>query len=182
MKGTRTSRPCSSCLLAGLMLLLAGCADSGSEANAPGQQGPGEPPQQEQTTTLAFSLLEETAGEVVLDVTYLRPDNGAEPRMMELFVAIPEGFLLAGSEALESTTEAGKDLLVQAAEGSQLRLIIMSTKNLNTLDSGPLARLRLHQATGAAGKIEFIDRHPIFAPVEADKGVTLGEPLNVGGQ
>ena len=182
MKGTRTLARYAFFLLAGLVLLPAGCTDTGSEAGAPGQQVATEPTRQEQTTTLAFSLVEQTAGEVVLDIAYLRPDDGQGPRMMELYVGIPEGLSLAGSEALESTIGADKDLVVQEADGLELRLIIMSTKNLNTLDSGPLARLRLQRAAGATGKIEFIDRHPIFAPAEADRGVTLGEPLNAGGQ
>jgi hypothetical protein len=83
----------------------------------------------------------------------------------------PEGLTFERAEPLSAVQIASKQLIAQPSEG-HVRVIIMSPGNLNTLESGPLARF-VFQGTASAGAPRLRERTPYFAPLSANEGVTL---------
>lgn len=83
-----------------------------------------------------------------------------------------------GSEALSSVKLSGKDLIVQEHTVGVLRVIIMGTGNLNTLESGPLAKMSFEGRIEDGQSIFIQERRNYFAPANANLGITLGAPLS----
>ena len=157
---------------AALLLLLGACAEH------PAAPADAEPAAGGATLELVLAAPSgELPAESLVDLHFHRGDLAEAPRMMEVHLRLT-GLTHIESEPLSAATAAGKQLVVQEQEGATLRVVLYATGNTSRLDSGPLARLRLH---GAGGTVELLDRRPIFAPPEADAGVTLGAPLELGG-
>ena len=95
------------------------------------------------------------------------------PRLMELRVAY-DGPRFLGAEPLDAADAADKRLVVQD-EGETLRVVLISTSNLNPIDSGPLVRLRFE----GEGTVDLVGSPSIFA---ANDGLKLGDPLALGGR
>jgi len=172
----RTQRPGLTAWIAVVAAFLAlGCAQTESAAPEPTPT-----PATSQAATLELLPGGADAGAVSVDLYFTLGANQTAPRMMELFVEPSLGLDFVDGEALAATTSAGKDLTVQAQADGTVRVLIFATGNLNTLGSGPLARLRFAKPDGPAS-VALRDRRPVFAPPGADQGITLGAPLALGG-
>lgn len=129
--------------------------------------------------TLSLQVNSIDSEQVVVDL-YLNTKEVNKPRMVELFFEISDNFKLKSSEPLHAITAADKNLTVQSDEQGQVRTVILSTMNTNTIDSGSLVRYTFSY-DGGSGEIKFVDRRPVFAPLDADRGLTFGESLSLGG-
>jgi hypothetical protein len=72
---------------------------------------------------------------------------------------------------------------VQPQESGLLRVVIYGTQNLERLDSGPLAELAFTRLEAGNATVSVLARDPLFAPAEANQGVSLpDEPLVIQGE
>lgn len=156
---------------------LTGCVDDTETT----QSGPDKlVPEAEASSTLELALAFQKDGKVAVDLLFAKDEDKPGPRMMELFIRTSAGLTWVSSEVLSATTDAGKQLVVQAPADGTVRVLVFATDNLNRLESGPLARI-VFASGGENGNLEMLNQRPIFAPAEADWGITLGKPLTVGG-
>ena len=163
-----------------LLLLVCACAEQVAKAPAPEPTPSGEAAPGLAGTTLELRAAESEGADAVVDLHFTRGDSAKAPRMMELRLRL-HGLRYVSSEALSGVTTAGKELVVQDDEGV-LRTVVYATGNLNRLDTGPLVRYRLvREASAGEARVEILSQRPVFAPPEADLGVTLGPALDVGG-
>ena len=172
-----------------LLLLLCACSEQGkAPPSTPEEPAEAARPAGLTGATLELRAAEPTGDGAVVDLHFNRGDKAEAPRMMELRLRL-HGLRYVSSEALSAATAAGKQVVVQDDEGV-LRTVIYATGNLNRLDSGPLVRYRLSREASAKvgfadptgnARVEILEQRPIFAPPEADLGVTLGKPLELGG-
>ena len=167
-----------------------GCAggeDGRTGAATPTSKAPHAAPIESAPETLRLALVEQAKNELAVDLHYLRRDDQAGQRAVELHVSYPaETLALAGSEALAATTAAAKQLVAQD-QGGTLRVIVYGTASLAELDSGPLARLRFRRLAGGPATLAIdTARLPVFAPAPANEGLRFGAPLVIddsdGGQ
>ncbi len=115
-------------------------------------------------------------GEVAVTISYARPADEPAPRLAEFHFQVGSGLTFVRAEPLDAVVKAGKQLVAQVHPGNVLRLLIFSTANLNTLDSGPLATLVFQRTGTGPTTLDLLDQRPIFAPPEADLAVgPLGE-------
>ncbi len=167
-------------LAAALLALAALTTACDQHAGPPAGAPPGATIEEaDETLSLRFvSLVDDVA---TVDVSYLRRDTQAAPRMMELWLHVGADLAFVDAEPLEALELAGKELVVQPRDDGVLRLVVYAANNLATIDSGPIARLTLSTHSGqlsdAAVTIE--ERMPMFAPADANEGVLLGPPVVV---
>jgi hypothetical protein len=168
--------------LAGLLLLsaLPGCTDDPAGDENPVGVGTEDPTVPENLPTLALVQAWEQEDSVAVDLVYSPGQDAVGPRMMELYLQAAAGLKYASSEPLAAVEAAGKQLVVQAEDDGMVRTVIFATNNVDRLQAGPLARFIFLRQEGVR-RIELLDRHPIFAPADADTGLTLSEPLVIGG-
>ncbi len=160
------------------LLALAACAEPISEP-AP-TPSPGSPDAAD--TTLSFEVVSQSAAELVVDLHYRVPDGQEGPRAAELWLSHSASVSLAASEPLAAADRADKQVIVQPRAGDELRVVLLSTTSLARLASGPLVRLRFALTDPAAGvRLELLERMPLFAPAEANRGVRLPDPLVLEG-
>ena len=108
-----------------------------------------------------------------LTLHYFRRDGQVAPRAAELFVSYPAELSFVSARVGEALIVASKDLVVQTPRAGLLRVIVMSTGNLNTLSSGPLATLSWRGPRAALAAVRIQPRATYFAPADANLGVTL---------
>jgi hypothetical protein len=108
-----------------------------------------------------------------LTLHYFRRDGQVAPRAAELFVSYPAELSFVSARVGEALIVASKDLVVQTPRAGLLRVIVMSTGNLNTLSSGPLATLSWRGPSAALAAVRIQPRATYFAPADANLGVTL---------
>ena len=157
---------------------LALCLTACAETPAPAPPVAPAPATASTDATLSLAVGAETPTEAAVDLLYVRDPAKPGPRMMELHLKLMGDLHYLHAERLAAAEAAGKDLVVQDAKDGTLRVILYTTANTNRLAPGPLARLWFSHG---AGTVSLIEQSPIFAPPEADLGVTLGGPLTLGG-
>ena len=160
-------------LAAACAIVMSACAEAPepAPAAAPAATAP-------TAATLTLVSGEATATEVAVDLHYARDPARPGPRMMELHLRVTGDLAYLHAERLAAAEAAGKDLTVQPRDDGTLRVLLFTTTNVNRLGPGPLARLWFARG---AGTVTLLEQSPIFAPPEADLGVTLGQPLTLGG-
>ena len=170
------------CGLAGVLLALAipGCADGPADQELPAGSGNLEPVAAENLPTLFLVLAYAQEDSVAVDLVYSPKEGQSGPRMVELFLQVGSGLTYASSTPLAAVDSAGKQLVVQPTDDGLVRTVIFATNNLERLQAGSLVRYIFLRGTGPH-HVELLDRHPIFAPADTEKGLTLGEPLIIGG-
>ncbi|MEW5847246.1 MAG: hypothetical protein AB2A00_00480 [Myxococcota bacterium] len=77
------------------------------------------------------------------------PPTTVPPRMVEAWLEVEEGWRMTSSQAGRVAQEADKSVRVQERNG-RLRVVVLSSGNLNTLANGPLALLALEGDGGSA--------------------------------
>ena len=165
------------------LLPLSGCA-----ANAPvgtentEQSAPETPREVSQEVTLALVAQAQTPAGASVTLRFERKDNLDGPRAVEAFVHHSEHLKLASSQPGLAAQEAGKQVIVQEREPGMLRVIVYASTNLNTLDSGALAELEFERVTPGEAVVDFISDKVSLAPADAARGMTLSEPLILGGR
>jgi hypothetical protein len=173
--------------LPALLLLAGACAEPAREA-PPAAPTEAAPAAGLGAATLELRAAESEGDDALVDLHFTRGDKADAPRMMELRLRL-NGLRYVSAEALSAATAAGKEVVVQDDEGV-LRTVVFATSNLNRLDTGPLVRYRLakvgfadpaREASAGKASVEIQSLRPVFAPPEADIGVTLGAPLDLGG-
>lgn len=125
----------------------------------------------ESTPTLRLNQLSQEGAKTDFELLYHKRDGQVSPRTAELFISYSEQLEYIAAERGQALIVADKDLIIQKTTDGVLRVVIMSTTNLNHLDSGELARLSFQ---GPKNSQVFIqERRSYFAPVEANIGVTI---------
>ncbi|MBM4318875.1 MAG: hypothetical protein FJ125_02705 [Deltaproteobacteria bacterium] len=162
------------CLLLAVLGLCA-CAPAALEPPPPAPSSPG-------GATLALELAAQDDGAIVVDLRYARRPEQAGPRVVELYLGLSDNLGFAAAEPGEAAIRAGKQLTVQPGADGTLRTVLLSPSSVAQIDSGLLARYRLTRRSPGPARVEILDRTPVFAPVEANEGVVLGDPLPVGGR
>lgn len=181
MKHLKKTLLCLTLLGPLVSMAVAGCGSGG--APEPGGDAPPavESPGSGAGVTLSLALRQEDAASAVVEVGYARSPGREGPRVMEVHLGLPSGVTLAASEPLDAARAAGKQVVVQTEPEGRLRVVVFSPTSLERVDSGPLVRLALQRAPGAAGAVSFLPELPVFAPLETNEGVVFGEPVTVGG-
>jgi hypothetical protein len=156
--------------------LLGACGTGEAPSSSPPASGAAALPPE----TLALVLVEAGKTQLVVDLVYHRPEGAPGPRMMELYMSLSAGLGLVSGEAGEAAARAGKEVTVQQKDAGVLRTVLMATTNLHELESGSLVRYRLDRL-GAQQRLELLPEDPVFAPPEANQGLSFGAPLVVGG-
>lgn len=123
--------------------------------------------------TLLLKRSTEIDGLTKVALHYHKREGQVAPRTAEIFISHPEGLVLLNSEKGDVLQSAMKDLIVQEPNSGVLRVIIMGTGNLNTLESGVLAHLTLQGNLSADDELFIQERRQYFAPANANIGVTL---------
>lgn len=123
-----------------------------------------------------LTLVPKDGGAVSL--RYVRGKQG--PRVVELMLQSSDELKLTQHEAGPATLGAGKDLHVQDKGNGQIRLLILSSSNVNELESGELATLRFTKSDASRkGRLEILTGRPMFAPQEAQEGLSVGDPIEL---
>lgn len=163
---------------------VAGCERSTSGPGSPGSGEEASGPDPESTEALpdepTIQLVEvrRDAGRVTVDLHYTPSDDMAGPREAELWLGHSPSLSYASSEPLEAAEAAGKDVHVQERDG-KLRTVLLAT-NVTRIREGPLVRYHFEHTGGEPAKVWLLERMPIFAPREANRGLHLPEPLVIG--
>lgn len=95
---------------------------------------------------------------------------------MELFVEYPEQFNYESASAGPVLQQANKELIVQTPEPGRLRIVALSAASAAELASGKLLTLRF-SGDAAGGAVRFAEQTQVFAPLAANEGLLMGEPL-----
>lgn len=123
--------------------------------------------------TLSIQQINQTGPNTEFSLLYHKRDGQVSPRTAELFVSYSEQMEYMTSKRGQAIIMANKDLIVQKPTDGVLRVIIMSTGNLNHLESGELARLSFRGHGNQGHQIFIQERRSYFAPAEANIGVTI---------
>ena len=127
----------------------------------------------ESTPTLRIKQLSQEGVKTDFELLYHKRDGQVSPRTAELFISYSEQLEYIAAERGQALIVADKDLIIQKPNDGVLRVIIMSTGNLNHLDSGELARLSFQGPRDENSQIFIQERRSYFAPAEANIGVTV---------
>ncbi len=169
--------------LAGLgALLLLACQG----APAPSEGPPASEPESAAeaslaNTTLELTVLDQSEDTLSVRLDFNRRSDKQGPRVAEILLRLSDNLRFVSAEAQDAVTTAGKELVAQAKDGGVVRLVIFGTTSLSELESGPLARLEFRKTGAGKATLSVLPEMPIFAPVEANQGLLLPEPLVVGG-
>ena len=125
--------------------------------------------------TLSIQQINQTGPNTEFSLIYHKRDGQVSPRTAELFVSYSEQMEYMTSKRGQAVITANKDLIVQKPTNGVLRVIIMSTGNLNHLESGELARLSFKGHGNQGHQIFIQERRSYFAPAEANIGVTIAD-------
>lgn len=130
--------------------------------------------------TLSFSVVEDAALGVVVDLEFSRDEHRPGPRLMELRIEHSDNLEYVGSEELDAALSAGKSHHAQV-QGHALRSVLMATDSIQAIDSGALVRYRFKRVGPGPASIALGDNMPIFAPPESNHGIRLGDAAILGG-
>jgi hypothetical protein len=119
------------------------------------------------------------ADEDTVSLSFVRGSDQAGPRMMELFVELSPELAFVEAEAGDATINAKKQLVAQDQGNGLVRLVLYSTGDLNTFDTGEVARIQVERADGKPGKVSLRTDRPLFAPLEASQGLLVADPLTL---
>jgi hypothetical protein len=118
----------------------------------------------------------ETSDEAGLNkvaVRYARPQGFVGPRVVELSVVYTGNLTFQKHAIGKGLSEARKQLIVQHQSESRLRVIAFAADNLNEIESGVLVELYFQKQQGGSATVEIDLSKPIFAPDEANFGLTV---------
>ena len=163
------------------MALTASCeraSQAGQETNTPAEQAKA-PDEAHGTATLALSVAEQTPSEVVVELRHQPRAGDPLPRMMELHLSLSDNLSLVSATKGPAAEAVAKDLVVLEKDGHVLRTVLFSAQNLERLGEGVLARYRLKRGDSGPARVEILNKMPVFAPPEANKGLLLAEPLEI---
>jgi len=133
-------------------------------------------------STLGLQVHSNTGTTLTVDLYYQRPEGQVGPRAAELWLQCSENLELRDAQALDASIKAGRTVIAQAdKEPRRVRLVIFGTQSLDAMDTGPLARLTFRLTDSGTVSLAILNRQPLFAPGEANQGLTLGDPLVIGG-
>ncbi len=138
----------------------------------------GNVPIEEVPANLFLQAVAGDGSQQVIELQYQRQADGEGPRAVELFVQYPQEWTYEKVDALPAVAEANKRLIVQEKEQGLLRVIIFASTNLDRIDTGGLAAFHF-DTKNQAGEVSIRDQMPVFAPVETNEGLVLGEMLRV---
>ena len=161
---------------------LSGCERARDETPAPVEEKAAAVAEVDSSATLALTVVEQTADEVVVELRHNPRADKPQPRVMELHLRLSENLSYVSATAGAAATTAQKELVVQPKEGGVLRTMIFSAQSLERLGEGALVRFRLSKTSAAPARVELLDKMPVFAPPEANEGLLLADPLEIAGQ
>ncbi|MCH2110663.1 MAG: hypothetical protein MK135_15180 [Polyangiaceae bacterium] len=109
------------------------------------------------------------------DVVVVGSFSERAPRMMDLHLKWDGSLVVSDAIAGASSTLAEKTVRLIPEDGGA-RLLVFSSENVNEIQSGDLAVLKLQ---GSASTIEIVPTPPMLAPAEAEVGLLLSDPLKL---
>jgi hypothetical protein len=113
------------------------------------------------------------------DVVFARVSNQPGPRVLQIQVAYPRDRLqFVRATPLAAVEAAGKEVAAKAEHG-RLRLVVLSTANAQSVDSGPLVRLTFARTSPGPAMVRLVAEDTRFAPDAAGAGLTVGPPWNI---
>ncbi len=144
------------------------------------EQG-GEPHQQSTVPAVApaESELSLHTDDDALIVSYARGSEATGPRVVELFIRHSEHLVFDSAVAGDAATAAGKELIVQERDAQTLRVLLFSSSNALSLDTGTLATLRMKRSSAAPAQAEILLGQPMFAPQTAEQGLRVSDPIEL---
>lgn len=113
----------------------------------------------------------------VIALNYQASANHDRFRIADINLAISENLTLKTAKEGKSILEAQKRLIVQQNQPGKIRLVILAADNTHKVESGPLAILNFSKTDNKPAKVEILADKPIFAPEQANRGLTVGDPL-----
>ena len=156
----------------------AACERAGKSTPAPAEQGKA-PAEVHTSATLALTVVEQTAEEVVLELRHHPRADSPLPRMMELHLRLTDNLKLVSATKGAAAEAVAKELVVQEKADHVLRTVLFSAQNLDLLGDGVLARYRLARTDAKPAKVELMNKMPVFAPPAANEGFLLPDPLEI---
>jgi len=168
-----------------LWLMAALCTPAGCDISLPGESGghgniDQNLPVDGIKSGLSWGDTTETVDGVHIPVLLNRHDGHPGPRTVELWVAYSESLQFVAAEKGESLISSMKVLVVQD-HGDRVRLVIFGTASLERIQEGELTTLHFRRQSDGPATVNFVAQMPIFAPADAQQGLQLAEPLNLGG-
>ena len=119
----------------------------------------------------------EREGDSGLSLQLSTPSERA-PRVAEIWLRTRNVHELHTQAAGDATTQASKDLIVQSRPDGLYRIVIMSSNNVNTIQSGTLAHLEFErESDDAVIHAEILTDRPMFAPEESQRGLMVGDAI-----
>jgi hypothetical protein len=165
-----------------LCLALSACQAQPASQEAPAVPAPQAPREVSQRVTLALLAQEQSPQAATVTLRYAREEGVPGPRAVEAFVYHSEHLELLRSEPGQAATAADKQVIVQPQGEGKLRVIVYASTNLHELDSGELVRLRFARVGQGEAVVDFLSDEVNLAPAQAARGMTLSEPLILGGR
>lgn len=99
-------------------------------------------------------------------------------RLAEIMLGYEEAFYTSYRKG-EVLDLAEKQLVVQQVCEAKLRTVVFTSSNVNRLASGPLATYEFALTPGVPATFEILTDNQIFAPLEANEGLIVGDPITV---
>ncbi len=156
-------------LWSSLLASILACAGPQGEADT-------EPMPSPTVTAVASGLTLVGKGDV-LELSYVRATKAEGPRVVELFIRHSQNLSFESVTPGEAAAAAGKEVIVQAKDPQTLRVLLFSSSNTQSLDTGALATIHLDRNLGKARAEILLDK-PLFAPQSAQDGLAVSDPVD----
>lgn len=156
-------------LISSMLVSLLACAEPQSESDTAPVPRP--------TATALASGLTLTGNGDELCLSYVRGEKVEGPRVVELFIRHSGNLSFESVTPGDAATAAGKDVIVQAKDPQTLRVLLFSSSNTTSLESGTLATIHLSRVYGKARAEILLDK-PMFAPQSAQDGLAVSDPID----
>lgn len=125
-------------------------------------------------------LQADPAGDMVaVAVHYARGAASAGARVAEIVIDRSTNLELVESAAGDAATAAGKQVIVQEPDSAHLRILVFSSASTTELSTGEVATLHLRRTSNSTATLDLNTDKPIFAPAQANEGLSVGDPLDV---
>ncbi len=135
----------------------------------------------DRSATLLLERVTRDGKRVTVDLVYRPTEVDEAPRTAEIWLQLSDALAFTSAVPGDALVAADKELVAQAREGGQVRLVIYSTSNVSRVAAGVLATLQLEMVGDGPATVDIRARLPGGAPAPAHPRVRLPDNTTVVG-
>lgn len=126
-------------------------------------------------SALWLSAEAQGGAEVVVSAQFSRGRSMSGPRVAEHLVHLSPNLRFVGADPGAALDAADKELIAQVRGEGEVRLVMLSSTNMNTIETGELYRLKVEKLGTEPALVELVNEsdQPLFAPADAAEGLRL---------